>query len=290
MAAPRSLRDLVLVATLVVAPFFFLRASLRHPEQLTALDRAVLRVAGMIELGITRVTRGAVSVWGDYIWLVGVRRQNADLRAENAQLHTELHEAERAAVENVELRRLVQLKRSLESESVAAQVVAKDFSPFFRVVRVVLDRGLPELRPHMPVASTDGVVGSILRVAADTADVQLAVDATFGVDVEDERTSARGFVRGTGDVARYTAKVEMVDARDDVAVGDLLVTSGKGRWFPRGLPVARVTKVVKREVGREQEVEAEPTVDFSRLEQVLVLLDATPNLGPEKPARRGADR
>ncbi len=289
MASPRSLRDLVVVASLVVAPFFFLRASLRHPDQLTGLDRGVLRLSGLLELGIARVTRGAVSIWGDYIWLQDTRRQNADLKAENAQLRASLHESERAAVENVELRRLVQLKRSVEAESVSAQVVAKDFSPFFRVVRIVIDRGVPDLRSHMPVIGTDGVVGSVLRVSGDTADVQLAVDAAFGVDVEDERTHARGFVRGTGDVARYAAKVEMVDARDDVSVGDLLVTSGKGRWFPRGLPVARVTKVVRREIGREQQVEAEPTVDFSRLEHVLVLLDATPNEGPPVP-KRGADR
>ncbi len=289
MASPRSLRDLVVVASLVVAPFFFLRASLRHPDQLTGLDRGVLRLSGLLELGIARVTRGAVSIWGDYIWLQDTRRQNADLKAENAQLRASLHESERAAVENVELRRMVQLKRSVEAESVSAQVVAKDFSPFFRVVRIVIDRGVPDLRSHMPVIGTDGVVGSVLRVSGDTADVQLAVDAAFGVDVEDERTHARGFVRGTGDVARYAAKVEMVDARDDVSVGDLLVTSGKGRWFPRGLPVARVTKVVRREIGREQEVEAEPTVDFSRLEHVLVLLDATPNEGPPVP-KRGADR
>jgi rod shape-determining protein MreC len=64
----------------------------------------------------------------------------------------------------------------------------------------------------------------------------------------------------------------MVDARDEVEIGDLLVTSGKGRWFPRGLPVARVTRVVKRELGRDQDVDAVPTVDFSRLDSVLVLV------------------
>jgi rod shape-determining protein MreC len=124
-------------------------------------------------------------------------------------------------------------------------------------------------------------VGAVLHVAGDAVDVQLAVDAAFNVDVEDERTRARGFVRGTGDPARYGCKVEMVDSRDDVEIGDLLVTSGKGHWFPRGIPVARVTKVIKRELGRDQDVDAAPTVDFSRLDNVLVLVtapgDETPN-------------
>jgi rod shape-determining protein MreC len=64
----------------------------------------------------------------------------------------------------------------------------------------------------------------------------------------------------------------MVDSRDEVEIGDALVTSGKGRWFPRGLPVARVTRVVKRELGRDQDVDAVPSVDFSRLDNVLVLV------------------
>jgi rod shape-determining protein MreC len=64
----------------------------------------------------------------------------------------------------------------------------------------------------------------------------------------------------------------MVDSRDEVDVGDLLVTSGKGKWFPKGLAVAHVTKVIKRELGRDQEVEAAPTVNFSRLDTVLILV------------------
>jgi rod shape-determining protein MreC len=132
----------------------------------------------------------------------------------------------------------------------------------------------------MPVVAPDGVVGMVVHVAGDTVDVQLAVDAAFGVDVEDERTHARGFVRGTGDPARYTCKVEMVDSRDEVEIGDLLVTSGKGRWFPKGIPVARISKVIRRELGRDQDVDATPTVDFSRLENVLVLVTAP---GEESP-------
>jgi rod shape-determining protein MreC len=67
----------------------------------------------------------------------------------------------------------------------------------------------------------------------------------------------------------------MVDSRDEVEIGDLLVTSGKGRWFPKGIPVARITKVIKRELGRDQDVDAVPTVDFSRLDSVLVLVTSS---------------
>jgi rod shape-determining protein MreC len=211
-----------------------------------------------------------------------VKSDNEKLAYENARLRDQVHRLEQKETENRELRRLLQLRESLPGDLVSAQVIGKDFTEFFRVTRVVLDRGSHNIRPNMPVVSPDGVVGKVLRVAGDTVDLQLSVDAAFGVDVIDERTQARGFVRGTGDPSKYSCKVENVDSRDEVEIGDLLVTSGKGKWFPKGLPVARVSKVVKREPGRDQEIEASPTVNFSRLDAVLILV--APPTEDETPA------
>jgi len=272
--ALKRLRDAAIVGALLAVPFFVLKANMRSPESQNAMDRWIVRVSSPIQMAAAIVARGVSDVWGDYVYLVDVKRDNARLEYDNARLREQLHALEQAQVENRQLRRLLQLKDSTSGEAVSAQVVAKDFTEFFRVTRIVLDKGARDVRPHMPVVAPDGVVGEVLHVGAagDTVDVRLAVDAAFGVDVEDERTHARGFVRGTGDPTRYACKVEMVDSRDEVELGDLLVTSGKGRWFPRGIPVARVTKVIKRELGRDQDVDAVPTVDFSRLDTVLVLL------------------
>ena len=64
------------------------------------------------------------------------------------------------------------------------------------------------------------------------------------------------------------------------------MTSGKGKWFPKGLPVAKVTKVTKRETGRDQEIEAAPAVNFSRLDSVLILV--TPPSDDDKPEGKDA--
>ena len=273
-------RDVAIVILLLAVPFFFLRANMRKPENLNAMDRAILRISAPIEFGASSIARGVSGVWDDYVYLVDVKADNAKLAYDNARLREKVKDLEQNEAENRQLKRLLQMKEATEGELVSAQVVGKDFTEFFRVTRVVLDRGSHDIRTHMPVVSPDGVVGAVLHVAGDSVDVQLAVDAQFGVDVEDERTKARGFVRGTGDPARYSCKVEMVDSRDEVEIGDLLVTSGKGKWFPRGIPVARVTKVTRRELGRDQEVESAPTVDFSRLDSVLIVValpgDETP--------------
>jgi rod shape-determining protein MreC len=265
-------RDAAIVVLLLAVPFFVLKANMKAPENQSAMDRAILRVSAPVEVAAATVARGISGVFEDYVYLADVKQDNERLAYDNARLREHVHSLEQMQTENRQLRRLLQLKDSMPVDAVSAQVVGKDFTEFFRVTRVVLDKGARDVRPHMPVVSPDGVVGAVLHVAGDTVDVQLAVDAAFGVDVEDERTHARGFVRGTGDPARYGCKVEMVDSRDEVEIGDLLVTSGKGRWFPRGVPVARVTKVLKRELGRDQDVDAAPTVDFSRLDTVLVLV------------------
>lgn len=270
--ALKRYRDAGIVVLFLSVPFFVLKANMKSPGNQNAMDRTILRVTAPLELAMATIARGVGDVWDDYVYLVDVKRDNDRLSYDNARLREEARSLEQAQVENRQLRRLLQLKDSVPGETVSATIIGKDFTEFFRVTRVVLDKGSRDVRPHMPVVSPDGVVGAVLHVAGETVDVQLAVDAAFGVDVEDERTHARGFVRGTGDPARYGCKVEMVDSRDEVEIGDLLVTSGKGRWFPRGLPVARVTKVVRRELGRDQDVDAAPTVDFSRLDAVLVLV------------------
>jgi len=276
-------RDFAIVAVLLAVPFFVLKANMKSPENQGPLDRVVSRISAPIQAAAATLARGVGDVWNDYVYLVEVKRDSERLSYDNARLREQVHALEQAQVENRQLRRLLQLKDTTSIDTVSAQVVGKDFTEFFRVTRIVLDKGARDVRSHMPVISPDGVVGAVLHVAQDAVDVQLTVDAAFGIDVEDERTRARGFVRGTGDPARYGCKVEMVDSRDEVEIGDLLVTSGKGRWFPRGIPVARVTKVIKRELGRDQDVDAAPTVDFSRLDAVLVLVTAP----GEEPATPG---
>ncbi|HEY8090745.1 MAG TPA: rod shape-determining protein MreC [Polyangiaceae bacterium] len=284
MSPIKRYRDAAIVVVLLAVPFFVLRANMKHPESQNGLDRAILRVTAPIEYGASSLARGVSNIWGDYVYLVDVKADNERLTYENARMREQVHRLEQQQVENQSLRRLLELRETTPGESVSAQVVGKEFTEFFRVWRVVLDRGSRNIRANMPVVAPDGVVGKVLHVAGDSVDVQLAVDAAFGIDVEDERTHARGFVRGTGDQQRYSCKVEMVDSRDEVELGDLLVTSGKGKWFPKGLPVARVTKVVKREPGRDQEVEAVPAVNFSRLDAVLILV-APPSEDGDEPAK-----
>jgi rod shape-determining protein MreC len=284
MTPLRRYRDIVLVVLLLAVPFFFLRASIRRPEEMNAVDRTVMRVAAPLQYFAAAAARGISGIIGDYFYLVDVKADNNKLAYENARLRTKLRDLTAVQTENRRLLRLLGLRETIPDEVASAAVVGKNTTEYFRVAALTLDTPGVVVRSNMPVVSLDGAVGTVMRVAGDRIDVQLTVDSGFGVDVVVERTGARGFVRGVGDATRYAVRVEYVQRADQVDVGDLLVTSGVGCRFPKGVSVARVVRVTKRDFGIYQEVDAEPTVDFSRIEDVLIVLSDPKECAP--PARR----
>jgi len=284
MTPLRRYRDIVLVVLLLAVPFFFLRASIRRPEEMNAVDRTVMRVAAPLQYFAAAAARGISGIIGDYFYLVDVKADNNKLSYENARLRNKLRELTELQTENHRLLRLLGLRETIPDEVASAAVLGKNTTEYFRVAELTLDTPGVAVRSNMPVISLDGAVGTVMRVAGERIDVQLTVDSGFGVDVVVERTGARGFVRGVGDPSRYAVRVEYVQRADQVDVGDLLVTSGVGCRFPKGIAVARVVRVTKRDFGIYQEVEAEPTVDFSRLEDVLIVLSDPKECAP--PAKR----
>jgi rod shape-determining protein MreC len=268
----KRIRDTAIVVLLLSVPFFFLRASIRNPQDMNPVVSALSRVGAPLEYMASAVARFVSSAVSQYVYLVDVKQDNNRLAYENARLTARVRDLEQAQADNRRLRRLLGLRDTIASEMVSAVVVGKDTTEFFRVAHVTLDSPHVRIRPDMPVISLDGAVGTVQRVAGEKIDVQLTVDSGFGVDVVVERTGARGFVRGEGDRSRYLVRVEWAERRDEVDVGDVLVTSGVGCRFPKGIPVARVKAVEKKKFGVYQSLVAEPTVDFSRLEDVLIIL------------------
>jgi len=273
----RRHRDAIIVVILLAVPFFILRANIRDPRGLNQFDQALVSASAPFEWAASQLARGTSAIVGEYVYLVDVKADNRKLAYDNARLEARVRQLEQHEIENARLKKLLDLRASLPVDVVSAHVVSKDTTEFFRVARVSLDRSTRNIRPNMPVLAIDGVVGTVHRVAGDIIDVLLTVDSGSGIDVVVERTGARGIVRGTGDRSRYSCRVEYVQRTDEVAVGDLLLTSGVGKRFPKGLPVARVTDVIRRDFGIYQSVEAAPAVDLSRLDYVLVVTSMEPD-------------
>lgn len=261
-----------MAVVLLVLPFFFLSANLKDPSEAGLVDQGLLKISAPLQYVATESASALGGLLEEYVYLVEVGRENDRLRDENDRLREDNRLLRVQAGENDRLRDLLELRERLPGETISAEVVTREFSPYFRVMRVRLDRGARDrVRAGMPVVSAQGLVGQIRRTTGHYADVLLTVDQESAIDVVVQRTGARGMLRGTGESNRYLCRMQYLRREDEVEVGDEIYTSGLGRRFPAAILVGRVVRVERREFGLYQEVEVSPSVSFSDLEEVLVL-------------------
>ncbi len=287
--APRRTLDYVVAVILLIVPAVFLHANFKKRANTNGFDRVVLRISAPLQRGVAWVIGGVSGLWGRYVWLVDVDEENAELRRRNEELRRKLAAATAENAELDDLRTLARVRERLPAETIGARVVAIGLSPSFRMVRLVIDRGEHEIANGMPVIADKGVVGKIQRVYGRHADVLLAVDPLFQIPVTVEATGARGILRGSGGDNAYACKISFEVQSGEVRVDDRVVTAGVGggvvpaqdvvRVFPRGIEIGKVKSVSKPE-GLYQQVELEPSVDFTRLEHVAIVLSSPPPPDP----------
>jgi len=268
----QTIRDAAILLALVVLPAVFLRANLRDPSELSWLDRVLVQVSAPVQFVAEWAADGVTTVVEDYVYLVDVKSDNDHLRADNDRLRQEMRVLRADAQRVRELESLLGLRERLATETMTARVIAKDISPSFRVVRLAVDQGeYAGLRAGMPVVSDEGLVGQIRRVSGRFADVLLTVDPQSRIDVVIGEQRARGRIEGVGERNRYRCRIQFDRPEDEVAVGDEVLTSGLGKKFPASILIGYVSKISDQEFGLHQEGEVTPSVDFTRLDEVLIL-------------------
>lgn len=268
----KTIQDAAILLALVIIPAVFLRANLRDPSNISWLDGVLLRVSGPVQYVAEWAADGVTSVVEDYVYLIDVKSDNDHLRAENDRLRREMRVLRDGAQRAHELESLLGLRERLATETMTARVIAKSISPSFRVVRLAVDQGGDAgLRAGLPVIANEGLVGQVRRVSGRFADVLLTIDPESHVDVVVGEGRARGRVEGLGERGRYRCRIQFDRTDDQVAVGDEVFTSGLGKKFPGSILIGYVSKIGDQEFGLHQEGEVTPSVDFTRLEEVLIL-------------------
>lgn len=280
-------KDVFISIAALVVPFFFLKANLKDPAQMTPIDRVVVTISTPLQWAATAVFETVGGVWHRYVYLVDLQAENDRLRFENQRLRAENALYFETEQEVRRLRRLLTFKETFAGTLRAAHVVGRGIAEQFRIVRITVDLGDDEVRKGMPVVTFDGLVGQINRVVGGYSDVMLSVDRKSHVPVVVQRNGAQGILRGTGELDRYTCEVEYLLRSDEVREGDQLFTSGTGGKFPEGVLVGRISSVQRENYGLFQKVTVEPAVDFSRLHEVFVVT-ALP--GEEEPGGAGERR
>ncbi|PLY03047.1 MAG: rod shape-determining protein MreC [Desulfuromonas sp.] len=262
-----KLKTVLFAIGLLLVALLLYSAYLRRQESSSLFERAVLRVTAPLQNGLDFAWDGLYGIWDHYLWLIETSHDNETLLAENRRLQGELTSLEELRLANQRLRRMLDFVEETELHGVAAEVIAEDATSWFRTV--VIDKGSDDgLAEGMPVVVSEGVVGRVIRVAGHEARVLLITDASSAAAALVQRTRTRGISRGEGDALTLDFALRQADIR----VGDKVITSGMGGVFPKGLAIGDVVEVEKGDFGLFQSVKVRPVADFSRLEEVLVLL------------------
>ena len=156
-----------------------------------------------------------------------------------------INQAEQLTLENERLRKLIGMRDRLQSAANPAQVIYDAADPYTR--KVVIDKGvLSGIALGSPVVDEMGVVGQVTRVYPLVSEVTLLTDRDHAIPVLNTRTGARGVAFGDMSIHADAMELRYMAANADVAVGDLLTTSGVDGVYPPGLPVARIEKIERR--------------------------------------------
>jgi rod shape-determining protein MreC len=261
-----KIRRLVVLASMLVVCLVLLTLQTRGYG--TRTGDAVALVTTPVQTAVAAIPRAAFGVWSLYLDWKGVRAENRRLREEIRQLRVEALWVAEATEENGRLRRLLALRTRLPVATLAGEVIAREWGGWVRSLTVNRGRG-DNVKRLTAVISPDGLVGRIVEVRLGVSIVQVLTDPSSTVGAHVVRTRTPGIVEGE---PRGTIRFKYM-ARDGagLAVGDVIVTSGLGGVFPRGVPVGRVRDIDDRGSALFHYALLMPVVDFGRVDDVLLV-------------------
>jgi len=260
-----------LFLVVVLGHILLISARVNSRTGVPMLEAATVGLFAGVQRSVSTVVGGVRHAWAGYVDLRHARVENEDLKRRLAAADIEIQEQRALADRARGLADLLDLRTRLGLRTTAAEIIAGAAAPGFRTLTI--DKGSHDgVKPDMAVIAPAGIVGRIVVPSARSSKVQLLVDRNAAAGVLVERTRAQGIVVGSDE---DRLRMEYVSEVADVVVGDVVVTSGIDTIYPKGLTIGRVESVEKSG-GAYRRIIVRPAVDFSSLEQVLVVLEAIP--------------
>ena len=268
----------------------------RQRDSLPFITKPLMTIMSPFEYGASRVMDSLTSS----IHIVDISLKNRieweSLEKENADLKSRTVDYDEVVAENDRLRALLNFKSSHNQyQLLAGSVISRDYGTWTNTM--IIDVGSGEgVEKDMPVITPSGVVGFISDVYPHSARVQLLTDPRTSIGVivyvlagmffwelkEVVRNVFGSVVRGNGNVPTEPQFVNI--AKDaDILEGDTLVTSGFGSIYPKGLPIGTIVSIHQNENDFVKYAVIRPSVDFSKLEEVFVILKSADTGSYEKP-------
>ncbi len=260
-------KALIALVAVALVSFLWMTSQVRQPGSPSVLERGIGAAGHPAASLVVRVASAVKGVWKGYFYLHGLVGENKRLKIANDRLRTENTLLKETLDERDRVRELCTLKQEQGFQATAARVVGRDASSWFKSVWI--DAGEDDgVTKNMPATVYCGVVGKVMKPYGSSSRVMLITDPRSAVSCITERTREPGILVGDRE---GLCRLQYVANHADVAVGDLVLTSGMDGIDPKGLPVGTVVKAGRAASGAFQDVQVEPTADLRRLEEVLII-------------------
>jgi rod shape-determining protein MreC len=267
-----------LFLAVAVGHIILISAQVTSRSGVPLLQALVFGAFAEVQRGTAGVVGGVRRAWDGYVGLQNVHAENLALKQRMRDLEVKLQRERALAGVSEGLRRLLDLRNRTNMPTRAAEIIGTSATADFRTITI--DRGTDDgVQADMAVISPAGAVGRVVTPAGRAAKVQLLVDRNAAAAVMVERTRAQGIVMGTGE---NLLRLEYVSTTSEIAKGDVLITSGIDGIYPQGFVVGAIVELEKSGAAFRS-IRVKPAVEFSTLEQVLVVLAPPALVGPQKP-------
>jgi rod shape-determining protein MreC len=266
-------------AAFTIVSLLMLLASRTEPA--VTLQQASARALEPVRATVAGVGEAVVGLFGTIGEIDRLRTENDQLRSQLVGLQQRVAELTEAAAENVELRQLLGLTKSLNLRLLPVRIIARD--PSNLSWEVGIDAGMDAgVKVGMPVvgsaAGAGALAGSVVGVGADTAEVRFVVDTRSSVVAVDQQSRALGEVQGQLGGQLVLVKVPITDR---LRAGDTIVTAGLSLGgqlrsaYPKGLLIGTIQAVQQDQNALTQTAFVRPALDVQRIERLLVVLAFT---------------
>ena len=262
-----KIRAFVLLGTVALVCLLLLTLQMRG--HIAGASDALAIVTTPVQSVLSRVNRATVGLWSTYRDWKNVRSENRRLREESQELRVAALRVTETVEENQRLRRLLALKEAMPLATLSGEIIAREWGGWVRSLTV--NRGRSDHVTRLTaVIAPDGLIGRVVDVRPGASVVQVLIDPASTVGAHAVRSRTAGIVEGD---PRGTMRFKYM-ARDGsgLQVGDLVVTSGSGGLFPRGLPIGRVRAIDDRGSALFHYAQLTPAVDFARIDEVLLIV------------------
>ncbi len=212
---------------------------------------------------------GFISYFGEFD---RINAENRILKDKIDELEKRISAADAINEENRWLYGYLGLKReNIDYEFEAARVIGRESGNYMTVF--TLNRGsMHDIKTNMPVVTEDGIVGYVSEVGMNWCKVVTILETASSVGAYVERSGELGLVEGVYELkGSGICKMSYLPAEADIRVGDVILSSGIGSFYPRGLVIGKVTELVPDEYSRTLEAAVEPAADLSDIRNVMII-------------------